>query len=80
MGFFENATHYFLRDSTKTNVKSDQLIFPLLHPSEIKVNKTADKYSFDHFYSHSLRRAIRLFIENDLNSIITYFKLRFKGN
>jgi hypothetical protein len=80
LGFFENATHYFLRDSTKTNVKSDQLIFPLLHPSEIKVNKTADKYSFDHFYSHSLRRAIRLFIENDLNSIITYFKLRFKGN
>ncbi len=79
LGFFDNATHYFLRDSTKTNVTRNELIFPLLHPSKIEVNKEADKYTFDHFYSHSVKRAIRLVIENDLKSIITYFKNRFRG-
>jgi hypothetical protein len=78
LGFFEKGTHYFLRDSTKTNVKKDELIFPLLHPSEINVNKVADKFTFDHFYSHSFRRAIRLVFENDIFTIIAYFKDRFE--
>ena len=79
LGFFENATHYFLRDSTKTGVKCEQLVFPLVHPVDIEVNKIADKFTFDHFYSHSISRAFRLLRENDLKSIFYYFKNRMRG-
>lgn len=76
LGFFDQGTHFFLKDSTKTNVKPDTIEFPLIHPDILTVNKTADRYTFDHFYSHSISRAFRLLKENDLLSIYTYFKNR----
>lgn len=80
LGFFENATHYFLKDSTKIKLNCEDLSFPLLHPDDFRVDKMADKFTYDHLYSHSLRRGFRLIIENDINSIIRYFKNRFQGN
>ena len=80
LGFFENATHYFLKDSTKIRLNCDHLSFPLLHPDSIVVDKVADKFTYDHLYSHSFRRGIRLLLENDVNSIIRYFRNRFDGN
>lgn len=73
---FEEGTHYFLKDSTKTNPNCESITFPLIHPENTAVEKEADKYTFDHFYSHSLQRAIRLFRENNLYSIFMYFKER----
>ena len=77
LGFFDKGTHYFLKDSTKTNVKNETMLFPLRHPSLIAVNQDADKYMFQHFYSHSKQRAIRLLRENNLHTVFTYFKKRF---
>ena len=76
LGFFDQGTHYFLKDSTKTNVKSETMHFPLIHPDAIAVDVEADKYTFHHFYSHSIQRALRLVRENDLTTIFTYFKKR----
>jgi len=80
LGFFDNATHYFLKDSTKIKLNCEHLSFPLLHPDNIIVDKLADKFTYDHLYSHSVRRGFRLVIENDINSIIRYFKYRFQDN
>jgi hypothetical protein len=77
LGFFDQGTHYFLKDSTKTNVKNETMHFPLKHPGLITVNREADKYMFHHFYSHSKQRALRLLRENNLRTIFTYFKKRF---
>jgi len=74
LGFFDGGTHYFLKDSTKTNPRCEEISTPLLHPKDIAINKEADKYTFNHFYSHSLQRAIRIVRENDLLSILRYFK------
>jgi GT2 family glycosyltransferase len=79
LGFFDNGTHYFLKDSTKLNVKCENLDFPLVHPQNRIVNKIADKFTFDNFYSHSFRRGFRLLFENNIISIIRYFKNRFQG-
>lgn len=62
------------------NVNREQLIFPLLHPTKIEVNKEFDKFTSDYLYSHSIKRAIRLLLENDITSIVRYFKSRFKEN
>lgn len=77
LGFFSQGTHYFLKDSTKTNVKSETMIFPLKHPDSIMVDREADKYTFNNFYSHSKQRALRLLRENDITTIFTYFKKKF---
>ena len=77
LGFFDGGTHYFLKDSTKTNPKCETISIPLIHPNTIEINKEADKYTFHHFYSHSIQRAIRIFRENDLTSIFRYFKNKF---
>ncbi|QJD94405.1 nucleotide-diphospho-sugar transferase [Mucilaginibacter robiniae] len=77
MGFFDQATHYFLKDSTKTSVKNETMVFPLVHPDKVEVNREADKYTFNHFYSHSGQRAIRLLRENNIYGILAYLKNRF---
>ena len=77
LGFFDKGTHYFLKDSTKTNVKNEKMQFPLKHPEAIVVNREADEYMFLHFYSHSKQRAMRLLRENNLQTIFTYIKKRF---
>jgi len=74
IGFLDSETHYFLKDSVKTNVKCETIDFPLIHPGRIEVHRDADIYMFNHFYRHSFQRAFRLLKENDLNSIIRYIK------
>jgi hypothetical protein len=74
IGMHNDGTHYFLKDSVKTNAKSEIIYFPLIHPAQIKVNRDADIYLFNNFYRHSFKRAIRLLKENDLISIIRYIK------
>jgi hypothetical protein len=77
LGFFDQGTHYFLKDSTKTSVRSESIDFPLVHPYAMNVDRKADSYTFNNFYSHSLSRSLRLWKENDLLSIFYYFKARF---
>lgn len=76
LGFFDNGTHHFLVDSTKTNAKSESMDFPLVKPTVMKVNRAADHYLFEHFFSHSFSRGWRLFRENNWQSIFKYFKAR----
>ncbi|MCE6991391.1 nucleotide-diphospho-sugar transferase [Dyadobacter sp. CY323] len=77
LGFFDQGTHYFLKDSTKTNVKAEEMDLPMVHPDSLQVNRQADRYTFDHFYSHSPQRAFRLIRENGIGSILRYFYIRF---
>jgi hypothetical protein len=77
LGFFDQGTHFFLKDSVRTNTKVERVTFPLSHPESISVNREADIFTFDHFYSQSLQRALRLLRENGVLSIIKYFRIRF---
>jgi hypothetical protein len=77
LGFFDQGTHYFLKDSTRTNVKAETIAFPLTHPKSLTADRDADKYTFDHFYSHSFQRAFRLLKENGVISILKYLQIRF---
>lgn len=73
LGFFDNGTHLFLKDSIRSGVKCEPIELPLVHPPVIIIDKEADEYTFDNFYSHSLRRIIRILSENSFFSLTHYF-------
>ena len=72
IGFQNNSTHQFLSDSYKSELKSQEIFFPLVHPQEIKINKQADIRIYKNIYSHSPKRLFRLFRENSSWSILKY--------
>lgn len=46
IGFGEGATHTTNPDSVQSNVKAYEILFPLNHPSNIEIDRKADKYTF----------------------------------
>jgi hypothetical protein len=46
IGFGEAGTHALSDSDSKANLTIGELIFPLKHPLEIKVNKQADEYNW----------------------------------
>lgn len=77
LGLVNDGTHFFLKDSTRTNEKAEDMVFPLTSPPSLAIDKTADIYTFDHLYSHSWQRSLRLIKENSFYSIYKYFLNRF---
>ena len=71
LGFRNNATHSFLHDSIREPLVLESIQFPLVHP-KYKVDKIADKFTFNNALSHSPKRILRLLKENGLVSFIIY--------
>lgn len=77
-GFENQSTHYFLKDSFKC-LKTNEMNFPLVHPTNLNINRNADIYTFENLFSHSLTRVKRLIKENSLKNIIRYFLYKMKS-
>lgn len=76
IGFENNGTHTFLRDSRREPSALNPIRFPLIHPTR-KINSEADQYTFTNAFSHSISRFYRLFKENGLFAILKYTIRKF---
>ena len=79
IGFRNNASHTFLKDSIREPSVSFQISFPLIHPVK-KIDHIADKYTFKNAFSHSFDRFLRLLMENGFISIVKYILSKFLRN
>lgn len=77
IGFRNNPSHLFLKDSCREPSSTGSIQFPMSHPEKI-VNKEADKFTYINSYSHSPSRFIRLIRENGIGTILKYSILKFR--
>ncbi|MEX0598666.1 MAG: hypothetical protein WD512_19440 [Candidatus Paceibacterota bacterium] len=54
IGFGEEGTHTSDSNSKLANIKAEELLFPLKHPSIISLNKQADSYTLNKIYFNSI--------------------------
>lgn len=71
LGFRNQSSHNFLHDSIREPQLQASIEFPLKHP-KIKINTIADSFTYNHAFSHSYTRIIRLLRENGFISILKY--------
>lgn len=76
IGFRNNASHNFLYDTAREPLTVSPILFPLIHPIK-KVDRVADKYTYENAYSHSIARFFRLIKENGIISILKYSLCNF---
>lgn len=72
LGFSNNSTHSFLKDSIRGPSSINSLNFPMTHPAK-RIDRKADYYTYKEVFSHSFHRGIRLIFENGPISVIKYF-------
>ncbi|MFT5251278.1 MAG: hypothetical protein ACI87N_000254 [Flavobacteriales bacterium] len=77
IGLDENSTHLFVKDSFRDNLQLFKMKFPLIHPAS-DINKKLDNQTYKNVYSKSLSRAFRLFKENSVVSLYSYFLKKIK--
>jgi hypothetical protein len=77
LGFTNQATHYFLRDSIKERNTISSFNGKFISPPK-KINFEADFKTFQNIYSHGFFRLIRLIRENGIKTITHYFFKRLK--
>lgn len=72
-----DATH---KTNNLTNIKAIGINFPLKHPSEIKVNQIADKFTYEKVYGvkSSLIKIIKSYIKEYLPFLFKHIKLFLK--
>jgi hypothetical protein len=73
------STHLFIRDSFRDDLKLTQMTFPLIHPP-MQINKNLDKDTFNNVFNKSLKRMLRIFKENKLFSLCSYFLKKYRIN
>ncbi|WP_246052202.1 glycosyl transferase [Leptospira idonii] len=63
LGFGENATHTTVSSSESAfaNMKREKLVFPLVHPSKLRINEMFDRFSRDTFLPPRKAFVVRLF-------------------
>jgi len=71
IGFDNNSTHVFLKDSMRNTKVNGSMQFPLHHPSK-KIDYDADRYLYENIYSQSIFRYYRLIKENGVFSSLKY--------
>lgn len=71
IGFLNNGTHTFLRDSRREPVSINPILFPLIHPTE-NVDIQADIFAYEQAFRHSISRFFRLLKENGIFPILNY--------
>lgn len=76
LGFRNDSTHLFLRDSIREPLMKHSIQFPLIHP-EMVVERRADSYLFKHVFSHSFSRLMRLTKENGISAVLRYALSKF---
>jgi len=79
IGFYEESTHFFLKDSYRDNHQLNNMEFPLIHPPQI-INSKADKSYFNNILSHSLIRISRLIKENGVLFLVRILSKRYFNN
>lgn len=71
IGFRNNATHTFLRDSIKENDKLEKMTYPIMHPSK-KIEHFADLTTYENILGYSSKRLLRLYKQNNFIFLIRY--------
>lgn len=79
LGFRNQSTHTFLKDSKREVFQLESLNFPLVHPKNSRINYNADLITFNNVYSKNVFRIIRLIRENGLSSILKYALKQIKN-
>jgi hypothetical protein len=78
IGFTENSTHNFLKDSYRDKLTINSIKFPLISPNEV-INFAADRFTFKNLFGNSVQRIFRLIKENGLLAVSKVaFKRFFK--
>lgn len=60
IGFQTGGTHTNIADKDMANLPTSEITFPLLHPTEIAINDSADTYSYKKLFQKSIWKKIRL--------------------
>jgi len=68
IGFGEGGTHTKSDNSESSNMKTEELVFPLTHPQKITINKKADEFTKNNMLPNSLP----LRVYNKFKSILRY--------
>lgn len=76
IGFRNNASHTFLKDSRREPSVSQPIEFPLRHPDK-KINSKGDTFTFENAFSHSSARLFRLVKENGIFTVLRYATRKF---
>lgn len=78
LGFMNQSTHVFLKDSKKEIDKPEQMQFPLIHPYDYEIDFDADLVTYRNVMSKSFKRVIHLINENGLLEFLKYVFNRFQ--
>jgi len=73
IGMNVDSTHFFIKDSFRDDLKLLKIIFPLNHPI-LKINKQADRDTYNNVYAKSFARGLRLFRENSFLALTYYIR------
>lgn len=71
IGFNNNSSRFFLHDSVRDTTKTNEISFPLIHPT-ITCNEERDNFLYKNVYLHSWQRIFRLLRENNFSHLIQY--------
>ena len=75
IGHGKDGTHTFNSLHWRANLKLEELIFPLVHPKRIKVNKKADLFLAKHlFLENRIMKKDQKIFEKIKKKIFSYFK------
>lgn len=69
IGFNDEATHTKCGDSELSNIPTEEMYFPLVHPDEVRRDRAADQFTQDNIYGTSLNKIII----NNLRKLIMSF-------
>jgi hypothetical protein len=78
LGFSNQSTHVFLKDSYKEGYLDAEIPFPLIHPMTVSVADHLDYLEYRNVYSKDITRLYRLFRENGIINCVSYVLKRLK--
>jgi hypothetical protein len=79
IGFVNNGTHTFLKDSRREQSTLKSIEFPLKHPARTIIRE-ADLYTYNNAFSHSPFRLFRLAKENGFFRVLKYAILSLRNS
>lgn len=77
LGFTNQNTHLFLKDSKRENLEHENISFPLKHPKSYNIQLNLDFLEYQNIYSKNCSRIRRIIRENGILNIIKYIINRF---
>lgn len=80
LGFRNQGTHLFLKDSKREISAIEPMPFPLYFPNSLEIGYKEDYAVFKNVFTKNIWRLMRLLKENGVKIFISYFWNRLKGN